>query len=382
MFWAELPQLLFSRIRPSASSVGTAPRRPLSVLALTRYPRRGASSRTRFLNYLPALSADNIEVTVSSFFDDDYLPILYAGQRPKPAQILGYYSRRLRALMDARAFDLVWVEKEALPWVPTVIENILLRGVPFVLDFDDAWFHRYEAHRHFLVRSLLGTKFEDLVRRAKMTVVGNDFLAAWARSAGAREILLQPTPVNLDIYLPIRPAREDRPLRIGWIGTPSSAAAYLKPLAPVLAEIVREGWASLTIVGAGGVDLSGLRAAVLPWNEKREVEHLHGFDVGIMPLADDLWSLGKCAYKLIQYMAVGLPVIASPVGMNRKVVQHGINGFLVESLEEWHAALVTLAQNPDLRRQMGEAGRRLVEREYCLSVVEPRLVTAIRRAAG
>ncbi len=382
MFWAELPNLLFSDSSTAVTRGDAALPRPLSVLALTRYPRQGASSRTRFLNYLPALKANGIEVTVSPFFDDAYLPTLYDGKKPKTGAILGYYWRRFKTMRKARSFDLIWVEKEALPWMPLAIELSLLRGVPFVLDFDDAWFHRYATQRHFLVRQMLGMKFEHLAKRARITMVGNDFLAAWAHDAGAQDIVQQPTPVKLECYPPVTPKAANGPLRIGWIGTPTTAAAYLNPLLPVLAEIIREGWASLTIVGAQRMDFSDIDATVLPWNEAGEVEQLHGFDVGIMPLSDGPWSLGKCAYKLIQYMAVGLPVVASPVGMNCKVVEHGVNGFLAESLDEWRGALLTLANDPDLRRRMGEAGRALVAKEYSLSVVEPNLVSALRRAAG
>ena len=376
LLWRSLPTL----VRSPASAlpqVRTVGRRPLSVLALTRYPRRGASSRTRFLAYLPALRADGIAVTVSPFFDNDYLPTLYAGRKPPLRVVLGYYWRRIRALSRANRYDLVWIEKEALPWLPLCVEILLRRGKPFVVAFDDAWFHRYEAHRLFLVRGLLGSKFEGMVRRARTTLVGNDFLAAWARSAGARAIRQLPTAVDLDRYAPAL-CKNRQPLTIGWMGTPTSAAVYLRPLLPTLGRMIAEGWASLTVVGAEGPELEAIGATLLPWNETEEIAHLHGFDVGIMPLADDLWSLGKCAYKLIQYMAVGLPVVASPVGMNRKVVNHGINGFLATTPDEWRAALWTLASEPDLRRRMGDSGRQIVADSYSLAVLTPVLIEALR----
>ncbi len=120
----------------------------------------------------------------------------------------------------------------------------------------------------------------------------------------------------------------------------------------------------------------------LPWSEEAEIDCLHRFDVGIMPLADDSWSQGKCAYKLIQYMAVGLPVVASPIGMNRKVVTHGENGFLAATADEWLDALKRLADDPDLRRRMGEAGRLRAERDFALAPAAPRLIAALRAAAG
>lgn len=381
MLWADLPRQMTAPVpSPDACARRAEPRR-LRVLALTRYPRQGASSRTRFLSYFPALRADNVALTVSPFFDDDYLRILYSGARPPLGSVLFYYLRRLAALLRVGSYDLIWVEKEALPWVPYALEGFLLRRTPYIVDFDDAWFLRYGKHRLGLVRQVLGRKLETLVRHSGLTVVGNDYLADWAREAGAADIAQFPTPVNLDVYRPIRDIPQDGPLRIGWMGTPTSASAYLRPLFPVLEEAIREGWATLTVVGASGDEFKAIGADVVAWSEDREVDQLHSFDVGIMPLAHDLWSAGKCAYKLIQYMAVGLPVIASPVGMNRKVVHHGINGFLADDLDAWRTALKTLAADRALCRRMGEAGRQIVSQHYCLAVVEPRLVAAIRGAA-
>ncbi len=357
------------------------PDRPLSVLALTRYPRLGASSRTRFLAYLPALRAAGFEVTVSPFFGEGYLPDLYAGRPRRLKDLMKCYWDRARVLLGARNFDLIWIEKEALPWLPLPVELIFMMGRPYVVDFDDAWFLRYSAHQDFLLRAILGSKLDGLVRRSRLAIVGNEFLDGWARAAGARRSLVLPTAVSLDDYRPNR-RQADGPLRIGWIGTPTSATDYLGPLLPVLAEAIVSGWAMLTVIGARSPQLEAIGADLVPWSEEEEVSHLNRFDVGIMPLTEDMWSLGKCAYKLIQYMAVGLPVVASPVGMNRRVVQHGVNGFLATTAEEWLDALRRLAEDPELRRRMGDAGRQMVEGDYSLSVLEPRLADALREAAG
>jgi len=372
MLWRAVPGLLLR----SATAVPSPPRP--TILALTRYPRQGASSRTRFLAYLPALREAGFGVEVSSFFDEAYLGRLYEGRSPRRLSILASYWRRLKVLRRVKSFDLVWIEKEALPWLPLAVERRLLRGAAFVLDYDDAWFLRYAGHP---LRPLLGNKLDGLIRDAQAILVGNDYLAEWARGAGARRIVEMPTPVPFDKYRARPPRSGAGPLQIGWIGTPSSAALYLKPLMPVLAEAMREGWAEVTVVGANNADLAGIGAVTfLPWSEEAEVDCLHRFDVGIMPLADDDWSQGKCAYKLIQYMAVGLPVVASPIGMNRKVVRHGENGFLASTAEEWLGALRALADDADLRRRMGEAGRLRVERDYSLAPASPLLVETLRTA--
>jgi glycosyltransferase involved in cell wall biosynthesis len=127
-------------------------------------------------------------------------------------------------------------------------------------------------------------------------------------------------------------------------------------------------------------ELDGIAAESFPWTEETEIERIAAFDVGIMPLHDTAWERGKCAYKLLQVMAAGKPVIASPVGANRQVVQHGVNGFLADSPEEWVDALHRLA-DPELRRRMGEEARQTVETQYSTAVVTPRLAATLREAA-
>lgn len=118
----------------------------------------------------------------------------------------------------------------------------------------------------------------------------------------------------------------------------------------------------------------------LPWREESEIQNIQRFDVGIMPLLDEPFERGKCGYKLIQYMACGLPVIASPVGVNGQIVEHGVTGFLVKSQDEWLQALAFLRDNPGRRREMGQAGRKKMEAEYSLQATAPKLAALLRSA--
>ncbi len=283
-------------------------------------------------------------------------------------------------MLRLRRYDLVWLEKEALPWLPWWLEGALLRRRPYAVDFDDAWYLRYQGHPNPLVRASLAQKLSTLVRGSSLAIVGNAQLEAWAKEAGARRVLRLPTAVNLNRY-PVAERAPNAGCTIGWIGSPLTAAAYLPPLASVFAELTRAQGCRLELVGSGPLALEGVKVSILPWSEAEEARLLGGFDVGIMPLAHDEWSESKCAYKLIQYMATGLPVAASPVGMNRTVVRHGVNGFLADTAEEWRSALVTLRGDPALRRRMGEAGRRLVEEEFSHVRAGQRLVEGLREAA-
>ncbi|TWA77118.1 glycosyltransferase involved in cell wall biosynthesis [Azospirillum brasilense] len=350
-----------------------------SVLLLSRYERLGASSRLRFLAYLPALRAAGLRVTEAPLLDDEYLRALYTGRRIDRSRIAKAYARRLAALRSARRHDLVWLEKEALPWLPARVEAAAgLGAVPYVMDIDDAWFERYARHRLASVRALLGTKFATLARNARIVLAGNPYLADWAAGAGARDVRIQPTVVELGHYaaLPVSERKPGDPATVGWIGSPSTAH-YLAPIGGALARLgpaVR-----LRVVGAAGLDLP-VPATFVPWREESEAEELARFDIGVMPLPDEPWERGKCGYKLIQYMAAARPVVASPVGVNTTLVQDGVNGFLAEGPEAWAQALGRLAADPDLRARMGAAGRRMVEERYNLAVATPPLVQALREA--
>lgn len=353
-----------------------------SVLLLSRYDRLGASSRLRFLDFLPALDAAGLRVTAAPLFGDSYLHDLYAGRRQSPAKLAAAYARRVGRMLGAGRFDLVWLEKEALPWLPAGFERALLGRVPYVMDLDDAWFHRYGRHRSALVRGLLGRKLETLARHARLVVAGNEHLAGWARDSGARAVTLIPTVIDLDRYPPPARPAEGRPFTIGWMGSPSSAP-YLAQAGEALATL--GGDARLLLVGAHGAEPPDL-AARIPvlnerWSEERETALLARFDVGIMPLLDGPWERGKCGYKLIQYMAAGLPVVASPVGVNTTLVREGENGFLAADPAQWARAFARLAADPGLRARMGAAGRRLVEERYCLQAVAPLLAETLMGAA-
>jgi glycosyltransferase involved in cell wall biosynthesis len=352
---------------------------PRRVLFLTKYAHNGASSRYRVFQYLPWFEQAGIVCRVEPLFDEIYLTHRYQTGRWWLRDILGALFRRLFILLTVRRFDLVVVEYEVLPYFFALPERLLSwMGVPYVVDYDDAIFHQYDQHRSGLIRRLLGNKIAHVMRGAHLVTAGNAYLADYARRAGAPRIEIIPTVIDLARYPapPAKPACAE-PLTIGWIGSPSTAK-YLQAIAPVLALACADGKARVRLIGSGQVDLPGVPLEVLPWDEATEVDELRRFDVGIMPLPDEPWERGKCGFKLIQYMACGLPVIASPVGVNREIVEPGVNGYLTETTEEWAQALRTLLDNASLRQRMGEAGRLKVETHYSLQVTGPRLAELIK----
>ena len=351
-----------------------------NVLLLTRYERLGASSRVRFLQFLPELERQGFDFDVQPLLDNDYVRSLYGGPPIGARRLFMAYLRRFRVLARRMRYDVVWLEKEALPWLPAWVEIARLQGLPYVVDYDDAWFHRYQNH---WLSPLLGHKIDAVMRVAWTVVAGNDFLARHARQAGARHVEIVPSAIDTARYRDLPPAPGgDAPVGdsmvVGWIGIPLNAH-YLNIAVPALRAV--EGVTLHVIGGVAPAELEGI-AQNLPWTEDSEVARIAAFDVGIMPLHDTPWERGKCAYKLLQVMAAGKPVIASPVGANRQVVQHGVNGFLADSPGEWADALRRLAADPELRRRMGEEARRTVETQYSIAVVAPKLAAILRDAAA
>lgn len=356
-------------------------KRKLSILYLTKYDRMGASSRYRSLQYLPLLRAHGIDCVTSPLFDDAYLCRRYQQGKGSAGDLCKALWRRLAVLASVRRYDVLFIEKELVPYFPAWLEKLLsLWGVPFVADYDDALFHQYDQSRNPAVRSVLAGKIASVMRHSRLVTAGNSYLARYATLSGARRVEVIPTVLDLERYPQPVPAG-NACFTIGWIGSPSTSA-YLGEIAVPLAEICRGGRARVVLIGADRCDLPGVPVEILPWSAESEAADLASCDVGIMPLPDTPWTRGKCGLKLIQYMACGLPVVASPVGVNSEIVDHGVNGFLAREDREWVRTLTLLRDDGDLRLAMGRAGREKVERAYSLEVVAPKVVKILKEVAG
>jgi glycosyltransferase involved in cell wall biosynthesis len=346
----------------------------MRILVLTRYERLGSSSRVRFYQYVPYLQAHGVELVHSPFFTDEYVKRLYTGQAVSKTEVLGAYLKRFFVLVGSARYDLLWIEKELFPWLPAWFEGLLsLFKIPYVVDYDDAVYHRYDLHPSSLVRGLLGRKIDRVMRHAALVVVGNEYLAERARQAGSRKVQILPSVVDVKSYKTVEKAA-GLPFRIGWIGSPVTAP-YLNGVVEALTELSREMDIHISLVGSGEISpFEDIPTSLHPWSEELERSIGEMFDIGIMPLVDGPFERGKCGYKLIQYMAAGLPVIASPVGVNNQIVHPGENGYLATSTAEWLSAFQKLGNNTGLRFKLGQTGRRQAEQLYNLSVTAPRLL--------
>ncbi len=354
----------------------------MNILVLTKYSRMAASSRQRFYQFFPALEREGFGISHHALLGDEYLAAMVEGRRRPAGIVLEAFRQRWRLIAQASSRDLVVIHFEAFPYLPAFAERRLQRArVPYILDLDDAVFHQYDHHRNRLVRALLGGKIAGIMRGAAAVHAGSRYIADFARAAGAHRVELLPTVVDPARLTPATTPAQGRPgMRIGWIGSPSTSS-YLADIEPALAQFRdRHPDTEFVLIGARDDALAGLPVTRLPWSEAREPVDLRSLDVGIMPLRDDPWSRGKCGFKLVQYMACGLPVVASPVGANADIVKPGVNGLLASTPAEWVAAFEALAASPSDRARMGQEGRKAVLAHYSVDAVLPRMMASFREA--
>jgi glycosyltransferase involved in cell wall biosynthesis len=341
---------------------------------LSRYGRLGASSRQRCLLFAEPLQRRGLTVAENHLLSDAYLLRLYANRPRRRIEIVGRYASRVLALLGSAQSDIVWLEKEALPWMPAWIERLLIGRRTLIVDFDDGWHLKYSGCDARWHARLVARKLEELARRADVVLVANSELLRWAYEAGARNVLHMPTVVDVDRY---RVAAEpDGPFTIGWIGTPANLR-YLQTVIRPLRQLSEQGARLLAIGAPKNFVLPGVEVEAVPWSEATEAQQLGRCHVGIMPLDDTPWERFKSGYKLVQYMAAGRAVVASPVGANLDIVTHDKTGFFARSDGEWLGALARLRDDAELRRRFGLEGRRRCAAEFSLSAALERVTEAL-----
>lgn len=358
----------------------------LQVLALSPVPYEGAGCRFRISQYLPYLSAQGIDVTVAPFYDREFFGLVYQPGRHMRKALLFVKQAAARVMAIARAdrFDAVWIYREALPLGPPVLEWVLsVCRRPLLYDFDDAVFltNTSEANR-YLAALKFPWKTDWIIARADQVTAGNEYLAAHARTLN-RSVQVIPTAVDTEVFVP-RAGRRDgeAPPVIGWIGTPTTAP-YLRMLGEPLLALARQQTFTLRVSGGRADSMAPqIRVEHLPWSLDQEVTLFSTCDIGVYPMPDDEWARGKSGFKAIQFMACAVPVVASPVGINAEIIEHGVNGFLASTPDEWTRTLGMLIADPALRQRIGAAGRRTIEARYSIRVNAPRIAAALRQTAA
>lgn len=354
----------------------------LRLLALVPFPEEGASVRFRVSQFVPALTAAGFDVTLHPLFDTALFRLLYKpGHLARKSAALA--SRTIDRVVALRGrYDMVLIHREAYPIGPPVVERWLARRrVPMVYDFDDAVYlpNSSEANRMvgFLKRP---SKVAEIAALASEIIAGNAHLGRYA-SRYSEHVSVIPTCVDTAVWVPAPPAPEQTPPIIGWIGTPTTAR-YLLELQDVFRALAKEHRFVLRVSGsATPVTIPGVAVRNESWSLDREIALFNTCDIGVYPLPADEWTLGKCGFKAIQFMACGVPVVASPVGVNTEIIEDGVSGVLANGEREWLERLRGLLTDSEKRRRMGGAGRARIEARYSLTATAPAVVGVFERVA-
>jgi len=329
------------------------------IAILCKYNSDGASSRYRSYNYEKYFNSYNIDVTYFPLLIDNYINSLYKKNSFKifVYQFTGVVRRIFQLIFHMHKFDFLIIEKELIPNCPYFLEKLLLFRKNFSLDFDDYTGTDYKTNP--LKRVFLKNKIDNLAKTAKFVTVGNNWYFTEIKS---KNLVYLPTVIDLDKYISIKKHKNDHVITLVWIGSPTTVK-YLDNLKPVLQKLAQRREFKLKIIG-GKLDLPGIEIKEVAWNAESEIKEILTGDIGLMPLNDTLWEKGKCGFKLIQYMACGLPVVASPAPANAEIIEINKTGYIASDASQWEYYLDKLMTEHELRSDFGYRGRERVEKLY------------------
>ena len=341
----------------------------MNILFVVPYPEGEApSQRFRFEQYFEILKEAGYTYRVSSFLDLETWTILYkpGNSLKKGLGILKGFLRRLLLLPRLHKYDWVFIHREAAPLGPPLFEWLISQVFrkKVIYDFDDAiWLPNTSEQNKLAAGLKWHHKVASICKRSAKVSCGNEYLASWARQFNS-QVVLNPTTIDtLNLHNKLKVHTDGR-ITIGWTGT-HSTLPYLKPLEGVLNKLAEKyPQVHFLIISNQPPNLQIPRLEFRKWNKATEAEDLLLMDIGIMPLTHDKWSEGKCGFKALQYMAMGIPAVISPVGVNNQIIQQGKNGFLADNLEEWKDYLSRLIEDASMRQVMGRRARETVVAEF------------------
>ena len=337
--------------------------------------------RFRLEQWEPLLRERGVEISYAPFENEELHSVLYqTGKLPqKLAQVMKAFARRWASINSASDYDLCYIFREAALLGPPLFERLLgKKQIPIVFDFDDAIFVSYRSPSNgYLSYLKFAGKAKTICRISSHVMAGNPYLAAYA-SQYNQNVTVIPTTIDTEKYAALHRSNSSGAVPvIGWTGS-FSTVQHLDTLRGALRKLARTDRFRLRVIGTPQYELEGVEVEAMPWRSETEIDDLQPIDIGIMPLPDDAWSRGKCGLKALQFMALGIPVVCSPIGVNTVIVQDGENGFIAATEEEWIQKLRQLLQSAQLRNRFGQTARAAVEQTYSARTQAPRVYEIFR----
>jgi glycosyltransferase involved in cell wall biosynthesis len=366
-----------------AERQGAVPRVP--VLFLTHYDRIGAPSRYRYYQYFDRFREAGLIPKVQFIQSARMYLMKERGPRTLAFVLLtavAYLKRAMFLLFQGWRFPVWVVEKELFPLVPFFLERLFFpRRARIVVDYDDAVFLKYDVGSG-MKRVLLANKIAKVMRRADAVFSGNEYISEYATRAGARRIEWVPSVVDEGKYRVEDGVAASGSVVIGWMGSYRNSR-HIASIGGALQRLGETEKFVLRIVGGSRITLpAGIEVEYRPWSEEDEVAEIRQFSIGIMPLVDEGWEKGKCGLKLIQYLAAGVPVVASPVGINNRIVVPGVNGDLAATEDDWLAAFRRILKERASGEFSPKACIATVEDTFTVAAQSPKMIAVIRALAA
>ncbi|MFY8126733.1 MAG: glycosyltransferase [Chitinophagaceae bacterium] len=340
------------------------------IIYFTKYTDAGPTSRYRVYQYKSYLENNGFNVTIKPLFPTQYILDLYGKGKKNWLILLPKYIQRFFQILFLKNYDILYIEYELFPYAPIIFEKIALIGKKnIVIDYDDATFHTYDKSSHKLIRFLLGNKIYQLVKKASVVITGSPYLTEQLQKFNANIIEI-PTSICFEKYQKENTAKNDisNTFNIGWLGSKNTSVNVL-PLKQVFIELQKKHSIELLLVGFDKnllPQLNGVNYKYIQWNANTEVETIASFNVGIMPLEDKFFNYGKCGFKLIQYMACGVPTISTPLPANLKINRDN-NNLFATSNDEWFASFEKMIEEKEyFKTIVGGKNKKIVEKYYCI----------------
>lgn len=340
-----------------------------SILFIVPYPKGSAASqRFRFEQYLTLLENEGWRISYQSFLSEKAWKILYKPGHIawKVFEILKGFIRRFLLVFSIHQYDFIFIHREAAPLGPPIFELIAKAlGGRIIFDFDDAiWIPNYSENNRFFGFLKRFRNTQTVCKLAYKVSCGNDYLCRYAKQFN-QQVVLNPTTIDTENYHNQINFHRAPTMTVGWTGT-HSTIRYLNDLLPVLERLEKSYSFTFRVISDRKPDFHLDTLEYFQWKEESEIEDLVEIDIGLMPLSADLWSEGKCGFKALQYMALGIPALVSPIGVNTKIVDHGVNGFICQSHEEWYQTLSLLLADRNMVQEMGTKTRLKIEQNFSI----------------